>query len=37
MLLNCKLIHGHNSEDILASVNASIPNILQLSLNSSDN
>ncbi len=37
MLVNCMLIHGHNPEDLLASVIASIPRNLRSSLNTSDN
>ncbi len=37
MLTNCMLIHGHNSDDLLASVIASIPKNLRSSLNTSDN
>ncbi len=37
MLINCILIHGHNPEDLLASVIASIPKNLRSSLNTSDN
>ncbi len=37
MLINCMLIHGHNPEDLLASVIASIPKNLWSSVNTSDN
>ncbi len=37
MLINCLLINGHNHEDLLASVIASIPKNLRSSLNTSDN
>ncbi len=37
MFINCMLIHGHNPEDLLASVIALIPKNLWSSLNTSDN